>query len=308
MARHVEDLWLALQVLTDHTDGYVAGDVVPAPIGNPADIQIDKLKIAAWTDDGVFPPSPAVVRAVREAVAALRARGAEVIELDAAEVERQFSASEAFDLYCGLIGADGGADARRLSRGSTLDPRVARLIWIAGLPRPMRAIVVAGLRRSGQYWMARIVNHARPRSADVYWQLVDRKNQLAARILANMRQRGLSALLCPPHALPAMPHVKAFDLLAAGSYSMLINLLGLPSGTVSLTRVANGEDASRPGSRDTVLQKAKLTDAGSVGLPIGVQVSSLPWREDIVLALMAALESSVAAKSDYPGTYVVPAE
>src|SRR5262245_56776523 len=64
MARHVEDLWLALQVLTDQSDGYVASDIVPAPIGNPAAVPIDKLKIAAWTDDGVFPPSSAIVRAV----------------------------------------------------------------------------------------------------------------------------------------------------------------------------------------------------------------------------------------------------
>ena len=66
MARHVEDLWLGLQVLTDNSaDGYVAGDVTPASIGNPANVEIDKLKIAAWTDDGVFPPSPAVARAVQ---------------------------------------------------------------------------------------------------------------------------------------------------------------------------------------------------------------------------------------------------
>ncbi len=133
MARHVEDLWLGLQVLTDTSDGNVPSDIVPVPLPNPAAVSIDKLKIAAWSDDGVFPPSSAVSRAVREAAAMLRQSGAEVVELDAAEVQRHFSASEAFDLYCALIGADGGADARRMSRGSRLDPRVARLLWIARL-------------------------------------------------------------------------------------------------------------------------------------------------------------------------------
>jgi fatty acid amide hydrolase len=308
MSRHVEDLWLALQVLTDQSDGYVAGDVVPAALRDPAEVRIDKLKVVAWTHDGVFPPSPAVARAVREAVAALRRCGAEVIELDAADVEKQFHTNEAFDLYCSLIGADGGADARRLSRGSTLDHRVRRLLWIAGLSRPMRAVVVAGLKRAGQKWMARIVSHARPRSADVYWQLVERKNQLAARVLANMRQQDISAIVCPPHALPAMPHVKAFDLLAAASYAMVINLLGLPSGTVATTRVAASEDAGREKSRDRVLRRARETDEESAGLPVGVQVSAMPWREDIVLALMAALEKAASVKPDYPGVYVVPAE
>src|SRR5439155_6757722 len=132
--------------------------------------------------------------------------------------------------------------------------------------------------------------------------------QLAAQVVANMRQQRMDVLLCPPHALPAMPHVKAFDLLAAASYSMLINLFGLPSGTVSTTRVASGEESSRPPSRDAVLRKARLTDEGSVGLPVGVQVSSLPWREDIVLAVMGAIENCAAAKADYPGGYVVPLE
>ena len=89
---------------------------------------------------------------------------------------------------------------------------------------------------------------------------------------------------------------------------MLINLLGLPSGTVSTTRVAAGEDSTRPQSRDAVLRKAKLTDEGSVGLPVGVQVSSLPWREDVVLAVMGAIEKSVAVKPDYPGSCVPLAE
>jgi fatty acid amide hydrolase len=306
MSRNVEDLWLALQVLTDQSDGYVAGDVVPMPIGNPAEVQIDTLKVVAWTHDGVFPASPAIARAVKDAAARLRGSGAEVIELDAAEVEKQFHTNEAFDLYCSLIGADGGADARRLSQGSKLDHRVRRLLWIAGLSRPMRAVVVEGLKRAGQNWMARIVSHARPRSADAYWQLIERKNQLAAGVLANMRQQGISAILCPPHALPAMPHVKAFDLLAAASYAMVINLLGLPSGTVAMTRVAAGEDASRVKSSDTVLRRARETDEGSVGLPVGAQVSALPWREDVVLAIMGILEKSSVAKSDYPATYSVP--
>jgi fatty acid amide hydrolase len=108
--------------------------------------------------------------------------------------------------------------------------------------------------------------------------------------------------------LPATPHVKAFDLLAAASYSLLINLLGLPTGTLAMTRVAAGEDAGRPNSHDHVLRNAQRTDHGSVGLPVGVQISALPWREDVVLAIMGALESSAVTSPSYPGAYVVPAE
>jgi fatty acid amide hydrolase len=292
MARHVEDLWLALQVLADNSDGYVAGDVAPVPLRDPKAVEIDKLKIAAWTDDGLFPPSPAVARAVQEAIGVLKTQGAEVVELSAPEVEQHFHAGEAFDLYCSLVGADGGTDARRLAHGSRLDPRVARLMRIAQQPPPVRALMVAGLRFAGQGWTARIVDHARPRSADGYWRLVERKNRLVSGVMSYLREQAIGAILCPPYALPAPPHVKAFDLLPAASYSLLINLLGLPSGALAMTRVRPGEPSSRwPIARDKTLQYARETDQESAGLPVAVQVASLPWREDTVLAVMQALET-----------------
>jgi fatty acid amide hydrolase len=39
---------------------------------------------------------------------------------------------------------------------------------------------------------------------------------------------------------------------------------------------------------------------GSVGLPVGVQVAAKPWRDDIVLAIMGALEEHFAGTADYP--------
>jgi Asp-tRNA(Asn)/Glu-tRNA(Gln) amidotransferase A subunit family amidase len=38
----------------------------------------------------------------------------------------------------------------------------------------------------------------------------------------------------------------------------------------------------------------------SAGLPIGVQVVSRHWREDIVLAVMQSLEGHFRAQDDYP--------
>jgi fatty acid amide hydrolase len=37
----------------------------------------------------------------------------------------------------------------------------------------------------------------------------------------------------------------------------------------------------------------------SVGLPVGVQVAARHWREDIVLAVMAAIEQHVQLQSIY---------
>jgi fatty acid amide hydrolase len=42
-------------------------------------------------------------------------------------------------------------------------------------------------------------------------------------------------------------------------------------------------------------------DAGSAGLPVGVQVAARPWREDVVLSVMSALEEDFRSRPDYPG-------
>ena len=39
----------------------------------------------------------------------------------------------------------------------------------------------------------------------------------------------------------------------------------------------------------------------AAGLPIGVQVVGRHWKEDVVLAVMAALENHFAGRTDYPG-------
>jgi fatty acid amide hydrolase len=155
--------------------------------------------------------------------------------------------------------------------------------------------------------MARLLEIARPLNADQFWQLTARKTAYVASVIGGLQERGIDAILCPPHALPAMQHTKGFDLLAAGSYSYLFNLLSFPAGVVSLTRVRAGEDSARKASGDKVLQQARAVDQGSVGLPVSVQVAALPWRDDVALAVMAALETAFRDKDDYPGNSVVPA-
>ena len=307
LARHVDDLRLAMRVLADDSDGHVAGDVAPCPMSDPAAVQIDKLKVATLDDDGVFPPSAAIQRAVREAGAALRERGAEVVELSAAHVAAPQSLNKLFDLYCSLISADGAADWRRFTRGSTVDWRVWRMTTLTGLWPLTRLAVALGLKLAGQRWMARMVDLARPRSADEFWSLSKLKNEFIATILGRLREQRIDAILCPAHALPAMQHTKGFDLLPAASYAFAFNLLGLPAGVVSLTRVREGEDAARQDSRDVVLHQAFAVDQGSVGLPVAVQVAAWPWRDDVTLAIMAALETAFRDKADYPGNSVVPA-
>jgi fatty acid amide hydrolase len=300
MARHVEDLELALSVLADSSDRYIEPETQRQPMGSSQEVNLRGLRIAFWTDDGYFPSSRAVRRAVQQAVETLAERGAVVEEIKTTWMQ------EAMEIYFALLGADGGADGRRLTQGSTLDWRVKRMLAIAGMNMPLRHALVAGLRLAGQKWMAHLSSLARPRSADEYWQLNWRRVEFVRRWLTDMRQAEYEAFLFPPHALPAPPHQKAFDLIPAASYSIISNLLGIPAGLVSLSCVRPEEEAGRMPSRDLAGQQAAATDRGSAGLPVGVQVAALHFREDVVLAVMRALEEDFSARPDYPLRARVP--
>ncbi len=80
-------------------------------------------------------------------------------------------------------------------------------------------------------------------------------------------------LLCPVAAIPAFRHgerhwlveEKTVDYLDAWSYCEWFNLLGMPAVSVPIGQSPEG-------------------------LPIGVQISGMPWEEELVLSVAVALE------------------
>jgi fatty acid amide hydrolase len=140
----------------------------------------------------------------------------------------------------------------------------------------------------------------RPLSGNELWQMAAARSRYLRRFQESFRSGGYDAIICPPHALPALTHGASYYLSFAASYSMIYNLLGMPAGCVPATRVRPGEESDRPRSGDIVERTARAVEHNSAGLPIGVQVVARHWREDIVLALMAALEDHFRAQPDYP--------
>lgn len=86
------------------------------------------------------------------------------------------------------------------------------------------------------------------------------------------------------------------------SYTTVYNLVGMPAGVVAATRVRPDEESDRAASRDLVEHAARRVEAGSTGLPAGVQVVARHWREDVALAVMVALEEHFRRQPDYPAT------
>jgi fatty acid amide hydrolase len=257
IARSAQDLRLVMSILAAPGLNALDPSVPPVPWPDPTAVSPIGLRIGVYTESGAFSVAPAVRRGVEEAAQILRTRGALVEPWTPPDV------AGAGQLYVGLVSADGFATLRRIlgddppehSIGSTLQ----------ALPAAV--------------------------SVDQYWQLVDKRNQYRHRFLAALDAQRFDALLCPAYPLPALTHDSPVSLnLAASSNATLCNLLGLPAGVAPITRVHSGEESDRGVGNDSVEQAARAAEMNSAGLPVGVQVVARPWREDIVLALMEALE------------------
>jgi fatty acid amide hydrolase len=298
MARHVEDLALALRVLAS---GVGAGESGVPPPGDPALVRIAGLRIGVIEESCSVSPAPAVRRAVREAADALRELGATLEPFELPEAEAGWS------LYLALLYADGLRALRRAARGSALEEGIRQMLRFTRLPGFVRPVLARVLEAGGQPQLAGVLRAVRKPvlSPGETSELLGRQAAMRARFGATLDARGLDALLGPPSPVPALRHGE-FYATATLHYTALYNLLGAPAGVVSLTRVRPGEESDRPASRDLVERALARNEAGSAGLPIGVQVAARWGREDVVLAVMGALESAFRGRADYPALAGAP--
>ena len=170
-----------------------------------------------------------------------------------------------------------------------------------GLPRAVLRLGALELSLAGQKHWAWAARQLGRRSAEEYWALVARRDDYRARFLAALGARGIDAILCPVEALPAYTHGASVYLSDSLSHTALYNLLGMPAGVVAATRVRAGEESDRAAGLDLCERMARKVERGSAGLPVGVQVAARHWREDVVLAVMSALEGHFRSLPDYPG-------
>ena len=296
LARTTDDVALAIEILNGGSSPAVEP---PMPLGDPAAVDVSTLRVAYYTDDGTLAVAPTVRRAVIEAAGMLAGRGAQVLEWRPPDV------LHAIDIFYGLLSSDGGAILRSVLRGSPKDPRIAQLLTLASAPGPMLAAVRGLLRATGQRRTLEVARNFGQRRAADYWRLVEELMTYQRRFqdaLDSDDGGPFDVIICPACALPAIPHGSSKDLLTAGGYAALYNVLGYPAGVVPVTRVHDDEESPRRRSRDKVERAARMAEQGSAGLPVGVQVVARPWREHVALAAMRAIEEDARKRADFPAS------
>lgn len=198
MARHIEDLLVAIQLLA----GEDGSDASAPPVPLLEAERPEPIRVAFFTYNGIARCTPEVENAIRRCADFLSQSGMIVEERTPPRIE------QAFELELSLLGADGvdGIDAYLSTQGST---RVHPLLeGFLDRLRPFRA--------TASQLSAR-------------WAEWDGYRGAMARFF-----RQFDAVVCPVYTQPALPHG---DSLKPGnfegfSYTMAWNLAGAPAATV----------------------------------------------------------------------------
>jgi fatty acid amide hydrolase len=300
MARSTRDLILLFGALPSIEQAAHDPFVPPVPLADPLRLPLRGLRVGVYDDDGFLTPCAAVKRAIKEAQAALEAAGVELVRFEPP------SPRESVLMLFAIVSSDGAAtlDAQL---GSEPAIRPLRLIRrIAHLPLAARRALVRALSIMGETRTAELLAVLGRKPVERLWQLTRERAELRQRELDAWRRSRIDALLCPATVTPAVQHGASRDFSLGASYTIRYNVLNLPAGVVPVTRV-RADETDRRVARDRLDKRAASVEAGSAGLPIGVQLVARPFQEHVALALMYAVEQAARASSEFPQTPIEPA-
>ena len=237
IARRVEDLELLLPIIAgpDGVDPFIP----PVALRDPRAVDISRLRVAMFTDNGVRTPTPATVDAVRSAAAALEATGAHV------EERRPPGLDEVADAWQSMISADGHA-------------------WLA------RLITGAGTPGHGSYDTRGWVQFDDGLSSAELTAAVEHADAVRSRLLEWMHHGEVDVIVCPAMPQPAILHGGSNDPAFGDTYSDVHNLTGFPAAVVRGGTSPEGlpigvQLVGRPWREDTALAAARIVESASGG-------------------------------------------
>jgi len=290
MASSVSGIEIGMRALLTDAHTMAARDwrVAPLPWIKSLASPERKLKIGYYLDDGIFPPTPGVVRAVQEVVDLLKKDGHQV------ELWQPPGLEEIFNAFVQLLLADKGFHFLRTMKNEEIDEAIEVNAMNFKSPPKLKKVMALLFRLVSK--KLSFLWSAGAEMSHEGWVQNAHKDRLIYQLTSAWEKSGLDVLLCPAFAMPAAPNALCSRLLPAASYTCVYNLVGCPAGIVPVTR-ETAEDqaglANYPVGSDFLHRVARNATIGAEGCPIGVQVVGRHYQEEMVIHAMKEVERLV---------------
>ena len=213
----------------------------------------------------------------------------------------KFSAWKMIEIYLSVLSADGNwYNHMKALEGEDLYVSYKKTRLYTDLPVFLKNPTRFLLKAMGEHRKAHGVGTMKSGGLSVreYWDRIADMNEYMKGVDAEWTSLGLDGLIMPTTGLVATPHGMAAEVIFQLSYTFYANLLHVPAGSVPVTTVQAGEDrydiSKIPANqRDSVAKLAHKVMEGSVGMPVGVQVVTPMWRDELCVHIMGCIEKGV---------------
>ena len=115
------------------------------------------------------------------------------------------------------------------------------------------------------------------------------------------KELDIDCLLTPGFPVPGIQHGLSQKLCYAAMYTFVYNSMDLPTGVFPVSRVREDEqvynDAYKP---DVMTKNCVQAMTGSKGMPMGIQVSTLPFQDEKCVAIMKHFQELTGFKKNLP--------
>lgn len=118
----------------------------------------------------------------------------------------------------------------------------------------------------------------------------NRQIELTDEIIRRFKKAGVTVAIA--HGMPPAFKLDTCSACNLSSAPIIMwNYFNFPAGAVPITQVKENEQIYQPMYDDNFARAFKGNAEGSLGLPVGVQVVGLPWRDELVVETMKLIDS-----------------
>ena len=169
-------------------------------------------------------------------------------------------------------------------------------------PKILKSIFIYLIGILGHKRLAKDLNHFDGVNFKEFYSLLNKRNDQLNEVLSLWKSQDLDVVLSSAFIVPSIKHQDAKYLKLILTDSMLHNFIQFPSGVIPATTIREDEQYFDEPFDDHINKSILNTMKDSKGLPIGIQITSLPFEDEKALAVMKILEDhfKFSEKVQYP--------
>jgi fatty acid amide hydrolase len=234
-------------------------------------------------------------RALREAAGIFKELGHNVFPVKIPNFEKLIL------LTTKIWSSDGsGKNVSAQLKGERAIAEVQSSIKFRNLPNVIITAIQKLMGLIGQKRISKFVEQGKSLNAEELLQALFDLLMLRQEFYKFWRENMLDAILMPVAAVPAVKHGAVKDVLpACVGYTLVGSMFNLPAGSLPITRVRHDEQRMNKMAEDhndLLQKKLEKNMQGSEGLPVGVQIVTLPYEDEKCLEIMKILEGKIKVR------------